>query len=279
MRSTNPVFSSSPAFTDKRGAQAYNPYGTSEVDTLEQMYGAPPAGPGATGRMTLDDVVMRTAIIFAVLLAFAAVGWYAVETVPLVVLGGMIGGLVLGLIIAFKQSTNPALILSYAAFEGLFVGGVSRFYQEYVNVNPDGTVPPDKVNLVGQAVLGTLVAFGTMLALYKSGRVRATPKFTRWVLIAGASYLVLSLANFVAGMFGVGDGWGFRTGGLGILMSVAGVAIASLFLILDFDNIERGIKQGVPQRYAWLAAFGLVVTLVWLYLEFLRLLAILRGDD
>ncbi len=233
------------------------------VQDLDALYDSPAATSAQMGRMTLDDVVMKTGAMFAVLLATAVIGW---QFWPLALVG-MIGGLVLSLIVSFKQSTNKALILGYAAFQGLLVGGISRLYSSFGD------------NLVGQAVLGTLAAFASMLFVYKMGWVKASPKFTKWLLIAGVGYAVISLASLVAGLLGMNGGWGFRSGGLGILLCVAGVAIASFFLILDFDFIERGIAEGLPQRYSWLAAFGLVVTLVWIYLEFLRLLAILQNND
>ena len=214
---------------------------------------------------------MRTAACFAVLLAFAGVNFVLAN--PLLTFGGMIVGLVLGLVISFKQSTNPALILGYAAIEGLFVGGISRFYDSYAGATGGS-------NIVLQAVIGTLAAFGSMLFVYKMGWLRATPKFTRGLLIAGGAYLLIGVASLVSSFFGVGGGWGFQgVGALGILLCLAGVGLATLFLILDFDFIERGIAAGAPERMAWLGAFGLMVTLVWLYLEILRLLAILRGDE
>jgi uncharacterized YccA/Bax inhibitor family protein len=239
------------------------------------MYDRPAAGPLLTGRMTLDDVVMKTGALFGVLLVTAAVSWVVVPGMLWLPFAAMIGGLVLGLVISFKQSTNPALILTYAAVEGLFVGGISRFYASYAEQGATGGT-----NIVAQAVLGTLAAFAAMLLLYKSGRLRATPKFTKMLLVAGLAYLGIALASLISAFFGVGEGFGFYGAGpLGILLSVAGVALASFFLILDFDFIEQGIRNGAPQRMAWLAGFGLMVTLVWLYLEILRLLAILRGNE
>jgi uncharacterized YccA/Bax inhibitor family protein len=267
MRSSNPVFSNSEQF-NQGGYATFDTAMSSQQ--LEEMYAAPPATPVQMRRMTLDDVVMKTAGLFAVLLVGAALGWQAagqpsLAWIPWV---AMIVALVIGLVIAFKQSTNPALILSYAAIEGLFVGGISKWYQDFADDN-----------IVGLAVLGTLAAFAGMLILYRSGKLRATPKFTKMLITAGFGYLILSLASLVSALFGVGDGWGFfGLGGLGVLLCLAGVALASFFLILDFDFIEQGIRNGVPERTSWLAAFGLMVTLVWLYLEILRLLAILRGD-
>jgi uncharacterized YccA/Bax inhibitor family protein len=263
MQSNNPVFRRSPAFA---GRPTVDP-AMATPEQLERMYAAPTATPAQTGRMTLDDVVMKTGVLFAVLLVTSALSWFVLTpAVPALPIVAAIAGFVLAMVISFKQSTSPALIVTYAAIEGVFVGGVSLFYSSYA-----GTT-----NIVGQAVLGTLAAFVGMLVVYRSGRLRATPKFTRMLLIAAVGYLVVSLASLVAGAFGVGDGWGFRTGGLGLLLCVAGVVIASLFLILDFDFIERAVAQGAPQRTAWLAGFGLMVTLVWIYLEILRFLAILR---
>jgi uncharacterized YccA/Bax inhibitor family protein len=262
MRSNNPAFSRSPAFSS-RGT--YSSVPTASAEELNSMYSAPPATPAQAGRMTYDDVVMKTGIAFGTLLLGAAFAWFVA---PGLAIPGLIIGLVLGLVIAFKQSTNPALILGYAAVEGLFVGGISRIFSE----RWDGIVP--------QAVVGTLLAFAAMLAVYKSGRLRVTPKFTRIVLGAGLAYLGVAIVSLVAGaFFDVGDGAGFRTGPLGILLGLAGATLACLFLALDFDFVEQGVRNGLPERYGWLAAFGLIATVVWLYIEILRLLAILRGSD
>jgi uncharacterized YccA/Bax inhibitor family protein len=151
----------------------------------------------------------------------------------------------------------------------VFVGGISRWF---ANVYDPG--------IVSQAVLGTLVAFAVMLVLYRTRIIRVTEKFRSMMLVALASYLVIALASFVGALFGLGNGWGFYgVGGFGILLCILGVGLASFSLLLDFDFIENGVKQGLPERYSWLAAFGLLVTLVWLYIELLRLLAILRGDQ
>jgi uncharacterized YccA/Bax inhibitor family protein len=151
----------------------------------------------------------------------------------------------------------------------VFVGGLSYWYSlAYGN------------GLVPQAVLGTLGAFAAMLALYKTGVIRNSPKFTRGLLIAGVGYLVFGLVNLLLASFHVGGYQSVYSGGglLAVAVSGFGVVLASLFLVLDFDFVEQGIRNGVPERYAWTAAFGLVVTLVWLYLEILRLLAILQNN-
>jgi uncharacterized YccA/Bax inhibitor family protein len=226
------------------------------------MYKAPSATGVQTGRMTMDDVVIKTGLMFAVLVPLAAVNFYLKN--PVLTFGGAIAGLVIALVISFKQSTNPALMLSYAGLEGLFVGGISGIYEDFY----DG--------IVAQAVLGTLAVFGVALFAYKSGRVRATPKFQRGVLIAMGGYLVFCLVNLGVVMFTDNN---LRGGWLGIAIGLFAITLAAAMLILDFDFAEQGVKNGLPERYSWLAAFGLVVTLVWLYIEMLRLIALLRGEE
>jgi uncharacterized YccA/Bax inhibitor family protein len=184
-----------------------------------------------------------------------------------VMLIGLVGGLVLGLVNAFKREPSPALIVAYAAFQGLFLGGISGVFE---------TMYP---GIVVQAVLATFVTFAVTLALFKSGRVRVTPKFTKFLLISMVSYAVFSLVNLGIMWFtDIGGTWGLRSGPLGIAIGLFAVGLAAMSLIMDFDMITKGIRNGVPQKYAWSAAFGIAVTLVWLYIEFLRILAILRGD-
>jgi uncharacterized YccA/Bax inhibitor family protein len=262
MESRNPVFNRSDAFS-RRGYATFNETTpAASAGTLEEMYNAPAATGVQTGRMTMDDVVIKTGLMFAVLVPLAAVNFFLKN--PVLTFGGAIAGLVVALVISFKQSTNPALVLSYAALEGLFVGGISGVYEDFY----DG--------IVAQAVLGTLAVFAVALWAYKSGRVRATPKFQRGVLIALGGYLIFSLVNVGVVLF---TDTSLRGGPLGIVVGLIAITIAAAMLILDFDFAEQGVKNGLPERYSWLAAFGLVVTLVWLYIEFLRLIAILRGSD
>ncbi len=230
MESNNPVFRRSETFSKHGASLAPAP----SAAQLQQMYDAPSATVVQTGRLTLDDVIAKTGLMFLVLLGAAAISWFALTpAMPAVPLVAALAALVLGLVISFKQSTSPGLILGYAAIEGVFVGGVSLFFQSYATI-----ASGHYSNIVGQAVLGTLAAFAMMLVLFKTGRLRATPRFTKMLLVAGGAYLLVALASFVAAMFGVGEGWGFRTGGLGVLLCVAGVALASFFLILDFDFID-----------------------------------------
>ena len=261
MESRNPVFNRSDAFS-RRGYAGFNEAPSVAGQQLEEMYNAPAATGVQTGRMTIDDVVVKTGLMFAVLVPLAGLNYYLGS--PLLTFGGMIAGLILGLVISFKQSTSAALILTYAGLEGLFVGGISKYFETEWN------------GIVAQAVLGTLSVFGVALFAYRSGRVRVTPKFQRTVLIAGGGYLVFCLINL--GIVAFTDN-NLRAGWLGIAIGLFAITLAAAFLIMDFDFAEQGVKNGLPERYAWLAAFGLVVTLVWLYIEFLRLISILRGGD
>lgn len=246
------------------GQQA--PAGTPQQ--LEEMYGRPPATPGQTGRMTYDDVVVRTGILFTILLTTAAASWFLVPQALLfpVAIGAMLLGLGLGLVIAFSKAIRPPLMMLFAAIEGVFLGAISFFFEGFY----DG--------IIIQAVLATLGAFTGMLFAYKIGAIRATPKFTRFLVIATIGYMVFQMFHLVAVLvFNVTSI--YSMGLLGIAISLFGVGLAALNLILDFDYIDRGVRQGLPQQYAWVAAYGLVVTLVWLYIEMLRLIAILRGNN
>ncbi|GEL45792.1 membrane protein [Cellulomonas hominis] len=283
---TNPVFNNSAVFGDprargKRGGRVQQgaPTGTLggatgpviEASTLEQMYGAPSATTRDTGRLTYDDVIVKTGGLLALLVVVAAATWNLAPGIwPL----GAIVGLVLGLVNAFKREPSPLLITLYTVAQGVFLGGISLAFQ---NMTFDGqNVQP----IVLQAVIATFATFGAALFLFKSGRVRVTPKFTRWLLIAMVGYLAYSLVNVVMMFFVPSDGFGpLREGPVGVIAGLVAVGLAAASLIMDFDAIKRGVDQGAPARMAWSAAFGLIVTLVWLYLEILRILAILQGRD
>lgn len=221
-------------------------------------------GPGA-GRLTVHDVIMKTASVFALLLVGAAVGW----AVPGLLLPAMIVALVLGLVNSFKREVSPALVMTYGLAEGVFLGALSLWFETAYGPG-----------IARQAVLGTLVAFGVMLTMYQNKIIRVNAKFTKIFMISMISYGVIALISFISSFFGVGEGWGFYgVGGLGLLLCAAGVALATFSLVMDFEMINQGIAQGMPEKESWRMAFGLVLSLVWLYTELLRLMAILRGDD
>jgi len=236
---------------------------------LQQMYDQRAAGPVQMGRVTLDDVVMKTLGLFAIVVTVAAASWFAVGASPSLMLplwlGGMFGGLAIGLLIAFRKTISVPLIVSYAVFEGAFVGSISSvFEQRWPGV-------------VSTAVLSTTATFGGMFLAYKLGLIKVNDRFRRVFGMAVMGYLLFSLVNLVAAFMGVGQGWGFGGNGmLGIGISIIGVGLAAFSLAADFDAIDRAVAAEVPERYSWLLAHGLIVSLVWLYLELLRLLARMR---
>ncbi|GGC15702.1 Bax inhibitor-1/YccA family protein [Cellulomonas carbonis] len=292
---SNPVFSNSAVFGERRGRGGVQqapppqygqapygqapygqaPYGQAPYGqpSLEDMYNGPAATTRDTGRMTYDDVIMKTGGLLALLVVVAAATWFVAPGLwPI----GMIVGLVLGLVNAFKKNPSPALIVAYTVAQGVFLGGISLAFQGMTIDSATGTAEP----IVMQAVLGTLATFGAALFLFRSGKVRVTPKFTRWLLIAMVGYLAFSLLNVVLSFFIASEGFGpLRNGPVGILVGLVAVGLAAASLIMDFDFIKRGVEQGIPAKFAWTAAFGLIVTLVWLYLEILRILAIFNSND
>ncbi|MFJ7748655.1 Bax inhibitor-1/YccA family protein [Arthrobacter sp. NPDC097144] len=277
----NPVFNGKNFNTQvrgngmNRGSVATQSSGQMTPQQLQELYTAPSAGPSQTGRMTYDDVIMKTLACLAVVLVGAAIPMLVLQSAaaPLMIIGAL-GGFVLGLVNSFKREPSPALILAYAALEGMFLGGLTLVLD---NLYPG-------IGL--QAVLGTLSVFAVTLVLFKSGKVRATPKAMRFFMIAMIGYAVFSLVNVGMMIFGATDTmFGMRDSvtimgiPLGVLIGLLAVGLAAFSLIVDFTSIEQGVQAGAPVRYSWTAAFGLTVTLVWLYVEILRILAILRGDD
>jgi uncharacterized YccA/Bax inhibitor family protein len=243
-------------------------------EQLQQMYNQPAAGPADTGRMTFDDVIVKTALCLGAVIVGAAVTLtVGLGLASLLMIVGALGGFVLALVNTFKKQPSPALILAYAGLEGLFLGGLTRILDtQYPGVGL-------------QAVVGTLSVFAVTLVLFKSGKVRATPKAMRFFMIAIAGYALFSLVNLIMMLTGVTqEPFGLRSVEifgipLGVFIGLLAIGLAAFSLIMDFTSIEAGVRSGAPQRFSWTAAFGLTVTLVWLYVEIIRLLAILRGDD
>jgi len=242
---------------------------------LQDLYSQPSATPVQMRRLTIDDVVMKTAGLFAIVLVLAGVGWALTPQLgPVLLLGGIAFTLVLGLVIAFKKTISVPLILVYAVAEGLFVGAVSRIYS--VAFDEPGT--PVFQGIVAQAVLGTLAVFAAMLIAYKTGIIKVTEKFRRIVTMAVMGYAIFALVNFLYAWIG-GHPFGLGgTGALGFGISIFAIVLASAMLAVDFDSIDRAIAAGAPEKYSWLLAHGLIVTLVWLYLEILRLLGRMRSN-
>lgn len=251
---------------------------------LEGMYAAPPAGAIETDRMSVEDTVWKTAGLFAILLVTAVVGWVwtlggvsvnptaGVSMLPMII--GALGGFVLAMIITFtsRKKVRPALIFAYAAFEGVFVGGISAFFE---------LLYP---GIVVQATLATVAVVGVTLALFASGKIRASAKMTKIFMIAMVGYLVFSLLNLVLMWTGINDNaFGLRSVEimgipLGLIIGVLVVFMAAYSLVLDFDQIQQGVRNGAPRVYGWVGGFGIMVTVVWLYIEILRIIAIARSN-
>ncbi len=217
--------------------------------------------------MTIQGTVNKTGVLL--LLAFASAAWVwqmfytsgDSSTVGPYVIGGAIGGLIVALVTVFKQTWAPITAPVYALLEGLVLGGVSAMFEALYH------------GIVLQAVGCTFGVLACMLLAYKTGLIRATEKFKTGVIAATGGVVLVYVASFVLGFFGVQVPGIFGNGIIGIGFSLVVVGIASLNLVLDFDAIERGAAAGAPKFMEWFGAFALMITLVWLYLEILRLLS------
>ena len=233
-------------------------------------FGGSPGGPasrvGAADRpLTVDDVVQKTALNAVVAIAVGVL--VAISGLYLLGIVGFLVGLVVALVIIFKQSTNPALVLTYSVAEGMALGAITGALESSSN---------QYAGIGFQAILGVVGVFIGMLVVYKTGAIRVTPRLTKMVIGAAIGVIVLMLANLVVGFFADG-GLGLRSGGpLAIIFSLVCIGIGAFMLLLDFDQADQAVKAGVPARFAWYLAFGFMTTLVWLYIEILRLLSYFR---
>jgi uncharacterized YccA/Bax inhibitor family protein len=223
------------------------------------------AGERASGTMTINGTITKIAILTVLVVAAASYTWSMVLNDPgrvtTFVMIGAIGGLVTALVTVFSPRYSPVTAPIYAILEGLFLGGISALINQQYQGIPF------------QAVLLTMGTLFTMLFLYRSGRLRATPKFRRGVMMATGGVFFAYLISWILSMFGLSVGFMHSSGPLGILISLVIIGVAAFNLILDFDFIERGEQQQAPKYFEWYGAFGLMVTLIWLYIEFLRLLS------
>ena len=300
MPSANPAFNN-PAFQDQSavrtypgGAQAANIGGQNAAlaqqaqaasvnAQLEGQFAAPAAGAVETDRMTVEDTVFKTLALFGILVVTAVVGWvWSASTVtvqnpvPTMVpwIVGLVGGFVLAMIISFSKTVRPALIFAYAAFEGLFIGAISMFFE---------SLWP---GIVMQATLATLAVVGVTLALFASGKIRASKRATKIWMIAIIGYLVFQVVNVIlmwTGVLSAADTFGLysvKVAGipLGLIIGVLVVIMAAYSLVQDFDFIQQGVRNRAPRKYGWLGGFGIMVTVVWLYIEILRIIAIARSN-
>lgn len=268
MQSNNPVFARSEGFNG-RGGTAYADFGAGVPSTHTEA---------GSGRMTIDTVVQKTAITLGVVILAAAATWILtgdvltsdgqafdpgkLQTLYTLSIVGALGGFVLAMVNSFKRVVSPALVIGYAALEGVFVGAMSKSFQLSFGEG-----------VVTGAVLGTVAAFVGTLAAYKFFNIQVGTKFRTWVVAAMFGFVAVTMLDFVLHFFGADFGFN-GLGTMGLISSVVGLGLGVLMLILDFDFVERGIAAALPERESWRAAFGLTVTLVWIYIELLRILAI-----
>lgn len=279
MQSSNPVFTRSEGFNGRRTSQSgvtypdYNQpsaWGTGAPQGPDQYAPAQPQAP-----MTIDSVVQKTGLTLGLTVLAAAATWVLTgdprdqaEASRLMMLWmfGAFAGLGLSLVISFKKAISPGLVLAFAVVEGIFVGAMSKYFE---------AMWP---GIVMSAVMGTMAAAVGTLAAYKFFNIQVSDKFRKFTVAAMFGFVGVMLFDFVLSFFGASVGF-IEFGVLGLVMSLIGLVIGVFMLILDFDFVERGIEARLPEVESWRAAFGLTVTLVWIYIQLLRILAILRGQD
>jgi uncharacterized YccA/Bax inhibitor family protein len=260
MQSNNPVFNNSEGFNGK-------PYaGFGDAPVITQV-----PGKIDNRRMTIDSVVQTTAVTLGVVILTALATWVLTPdlsdptadlgTLYLAMTVGSLGAFALSMVNSFKRIVSPALVLGFAALEGVALGGLSKFFDYLYG----GSV-------VTGAVIGTFAAFAGTLAAYKILDIKVGQKFRTVVIACVFGMLGLSLMEFVLSLFGAELGL-FGVSQLGMLTAVAGLVLGVFMLIMDFDMVEQGIKAGLPAHESWRAAFGMTVSLVWIYTNLLRIMA------
>jgi uncharacterized YccA/Bax inhibitor family protein len=280
MQSRNPILTSSSTFngrsaqqyghqTYSAGGQGYQGYGQvpprPATDPSTWTY---PTGPSLAEPMTIDSVVGRTAITLGLVILTGALTWVFLpdSLVSTAWIGGALVGAGLGIWLSFMRTVQPGVVMVYAIAQGFFLGAASEAFEQVYE------------GIVAQAVAGTVAAFVATLAAYKFFNIQVSDRFRKFVVIAGMGFFVVTFFDYLLYLFGNDIGFnGF--GPLGLVFSVIGLALGIFYLILDFDLVEQGVRAGAPEQESWRAAFALTATLIFIYVELLRILAILRGDN
>ena len=288
MQSNNPIFRNSKEFNGQANAYGNQTYPGNGA--AHQGYGQAPAyGTGTTDyspthtttgeRMTVDSVVQKTGLTLFVVLAAAAVTWVMTGDITSANVSSLYGAMTIGslgafalsMVNSFKRVISPALVLAFAALEGVALGAFSKFIDQLDAVQNFG----NGHHIVVQAVIGTFAAFGGTLAAYKFFDIQVGQKFRTFVIAAVFGMVGLSVLEMVLSLFNTQLGL-FGFGGIGFVFALVGLVLGVFMLILDFDFVEKGIAAGLPERESWRAAFALTVSLVWIYTNLLRILAIMR---
>lgn len=229
----------------------------------------------ASERMTLEGTINKTLTLLGLVSITAMLSYSIIGNNPalggIMTIGGAVLATILALVILFVRPQSPQVLMSmYAILEGLFIGGFSYMIENYYLGGTEGVVL--------QALVGTMAVFFTMLGVYKFGLIKPTEKFVLVVSSLVGAIMILYLFNFILMMFGTTVPFLHSSGPIGIGISVIFIVVAALFLIVDFGMIENGVKYGAPKNMEWYGAFGLVLTLVWPYIEMLKLVAKLRDN-
>ncbi len=258
MESNNPVFARSESLRSASQGVGFHTPAPSAED-VAAIYGTPQ-------RMTMDDVVVKTGILLAIVVGVGAASWYLQVPIGIALLAGLVG-FALAMVNIFKKKVSPGLVMAYAAAQGVFLGVISASYEGQYR------------GIVVQAIVGTAAVFGAVLFGYKSGRLRATPKFVKVVTFGLVGLVAVFFLNIIASALGAGDALGLSTGGpFAILLTLGLIVFGALTFVMDFDVADRMIAAGVPEQESWRVGFGLVVGLIFLYLNILRLLSYLQSD-
>lgn len=269
MQSNNPVFRRSEEFSRPAGYTGY----AEPSDPSTWGTGVPGQPQVDASRMTIDSVVQKAAITLFVVVLAAAATWIWSGDISEATANRLYGALIIGsggafvlsLVNSFKREISPVLVIAFAALEGVALGALSKFF--------DAMYPGIVVN----AVLGTFAAFAGTLAVYKFFDIQVGSKFRTFVMAGMFGMVGLGLLSMVLSFAGIDTGL-FGMGGLGLLFAIAGLVLGVFMLVLDFDFVENGVAAGLPERESWRAAFALTVSLVWIYTNLLRILAIFQQD-
>lgn len=286
MRTSNPIFSRWSAARASGTSGTYprrtpaSPVGDGPASgwgtvTVLATPGTAVDAPPAAAPMTMDDVIVHTAATLGTVAVTAVLSWLLLPVDEAnvgrsygIAVGAALVAFVLSMVQSFGRKPVPALILGYAAFEGVFLGVLSSVVSTYI-----------AAGVVEQAVLGTFAVAAGVLVAYRMGWIRVTRAFTGFVAAAATGFVLLLLADALFSAFGAGNGLGFHSGSLGAVFGIIGIVLGAAFLAMDFKQVEEAIAHGAPREQSWLAAFGLTTTLVWIYLEVLRVLSIFSNDN
>lgn len=267
-KGSNPVFKSATFQDQLKAGMAANSFESPNDQTLNDMYSAKaPAG------MTLNDVLNKLVIMFIGVLGGGLVGWFLVSraaangtsfsTLMGFAMAAGIAALVIGIVNQVKRVASPLLSVLYSVLEGFLLGTLS------------GVLEIQWPGIALQAVLGTGVVFAVVMVLFRSGKFRTSPKSRRIMTIVGFAFVGFLLINGLMGLFGGGmNTW---TGWLGVGIGAIGICIGAFYLVSDFEDIQSAVQNGAPKNFAWRCAFGLTLSIVWIYVEMLRLIASLRS--